>query len=560
MKQNAMKGSSGFVAAALVGTLVSMLNTGDVPGAWNHLFQLPLLAGLPDLPQFAQDAFVQSLRFYSSGLWQGLYGLAPGEGAFTLLFVLAVLSRLCAFVGFLACAALIGVQSLGQRLVFVTLVAFSSLLVGGSYAGAGGLFTANFTHSEAANASMLLCVWAAAQSRFTLALSFAGVTFFLNAFMGVWCAVPVAALALVQLMRKEIAFRSLVLQAIPGLLIFGALASVVVKSVLANPEFGAPVDFDYPTYLTHYYAGHFLVASHPWSELAKFGLVSAVSLLAAWRLKQRDPRALFILVAICAFLLLWLAGALLPLVTRSPVFLNLHLLRAGVGVHLFGGLALAVLTTVWLSSASVSERLFGAPLLVLGGTSLRPLLALAGLALLLEPRLQAKDRLMSVLAKYRFRTLVLAVTVGLVWPAVVLRHVLVNRDLERQIAVWREIGLWARAVTPAEALFMIPVFNFVDPPPADFPLTALARGHEVFRFTAQRRVFVDFAAGAAVMWQPSYYRLWRERIGEVMALPDFESRIAYARAHAIDYLVDRCAGAQREVVKVEDRCVYKIAP
>ena len=122
------------------------------------------------MPQFAADPFVQSLNSYSSGLWMMLEGAAPGKAAYPLLLAMAVVSRFLAMVGFLACADLLGIRSLGSRLLFAVLIAFSSVMKGSSAAGDGGLFIAYFTHSELANATMMLSVWCAASRRFAAAL------------------------------------------------------------------------------------------------------------------------------------------------------------------------------------------------------------------------------------------------------------------------------------------------------------------------------------------------------------------------------------------------------
>jgi hypothetical protein len=53
----------------------------------------------------------------------------------------------------------------------------SSVTDGYSSAGVGGLFISYFTHSEVANATILLSIWCAARGRYTEALAFNGATF-----------------------------------------------------------------------------------------------------------------------------------------------------------------------------------------------------------------------------------------------------------------------------------------------------------------------------------------------------------------------------------------------
>lgn len=211
-------GTGGFLLAAVAGTLLSMARTGLVSGISNNMLHFPILAGLAKLPQFAADPFIQSLRYYSSGLWLALAGAAPGDAAFPLLLGLAVASRFLALVGFLACANVIGIRDRKGRLLFAVLIAFSSVMNGYSAAGQGGLFINYFTHSELANA--------------------------------VWSAVPLGLIAILLLARREIGWPTLLARMALGLVAFLVLASPAIYSIVTNPAFGRPVNFDYPTFLT----------------------------------------------------------------------------------------------------------------------------------------------------------------------------------------------------------------------------------------------------------------------------------------------------------------------
>jgi hypothetical protein len=57
---------------------------------------------------------------------------------------------------------------------------------------------------------------------------------------------------------------------------------------------------------------------------------------------------------------------------------------------------------------------------------------------------------------------------------------------------------------------------------------------------SHRRIFVDYKRGAAAMWSPSYYPVWRARMAETAALSSHAARLAYASEHGIGYIVDRC--------------------
>src|SRR5258708_33098413 len=93
-----------------------------------------------------------------------------------------------------------------------------------------------------------------------------------------------------------------------------------------------------------------------------------------------------------------------------------------------------------------------------------------------------------------------------------------------------------------------------EPYPSDLALLRTS----IFEFVSHRRVWVDYKRGAAVMWMPSYYRVWRTRLAEVEALNSLDQRVAYADRNGIDYVIDRCtpaAGQDGGVFRTELLCV-----
>src|SRR5262245_57303007 len=123
-----------------------------------------------------------------------------------LFFVLDYGSRLLTFVGFLACASLLGVTSRRDKIVFSLILGSIGFLDGYTHAGTGGLFVNYFTHSEIANGTALLAIYFAARGRFTAAAFTLGVTFFVNAFVAVWIAPLLVAIAISLLLKGETSF------------------------------------------------------------------------------------------------------------------------------------------------------------------------------------------------------------------------------------------------------------------------------------------------------------------------------------------------------------------
>lgn len=542
-----------FLAAAALGTALSMALTGYVTGLWNNLFHLPILAGLPGLPQFAHDPFIQSLPHYASGFWLMLAGIAPGDAAFPLLLGCAIGSRFLTMIGFLACADLIGIRDMRSRLPFAVLIAFSTMANGYAAAGAGGLFISYFTHSELANATILLTIWCAARGRFTAAFALNGVTVFLNAFMGVWTAVPLALIAILLLVRREIGWRTLLRRMALGLAAFLILAAPVIRSILSNPEFGRPVDFDFVRFLSEFFPDHFLVRDLPGRSLIALAIVTAAGTTAAVALAKLERRAAFCLAALAGFVLLWLAGTVLPLLTAMPALLSLHLLRASVGIHLFGALATAALTVRWAQGPDEGKRRFWAPLLALATDASRFLLPVAIVIVPLARHRGIARLRLDILAPLLFLA---------IWPVQIVLQARTNAAMRGQVATWRALGLWAESHSAPDALFLVPVANVRNPPPVPVPdrtQQPLSAGYEVFETFARRRIWVDAGSGGAVMWTPSYHHIWHRRLLEVLALRDHPARMAYAKAHGIGFVIDGCDGDGISA-RIDGRCVYRVMP
>jgi len=66
-----------------------------------------------------------------------------------------------------------------------------------------------------------------------------------------------------------------------------------------------------------------------------------------------------------------------------------------------------------------------------------------------------------------------------------------------------------------------------------------------FSTLSRRPVWVDQKMGGAVMWQPSFYPLWHERMAAVKQLTTLDAALAYARDNGIDYIVMRRADQDR---------------
>ena len=82
-----------------------------------------------------------------------------------------------------------------------------------------------------------------------------------------------------------------------------------------------------------------------------------------------------------------------------------------------------------------------------------------------------------------------------------------------------------------------------------------------FQYSAQRRVWVDFRNGAAVMWFPSYHDEWRRKVVEVNRLTDPGKEAAYARRNGITYIIDVCSAGKPGALQYasERLCIFSVS-
>ena len=532
-----------------LGAAVSLLLTGYQFGIINNLFHLPIVAALYDEPQFRSDSFIQALRHYSSGVWMLLDGSARYVSPYWSFLGLDYLSRMLSFVAFLYCGSLLGVSSIRQRITFVVVLCFSSLLHGYSYPGVGGLFINYFTHSEIANGTILFTLYFAARGRFAEALALNGVTFFINAFMAIWTIIPLGMIAALLLWRRELAVRAFLLRLGGGLVIGGLFALPVLWNIISNPDFGAHIGIDYRRFLLEYYPDHILFMISTPRHMAALATTTVYGFACFYMLGKRATE---FQAALGGSVLLFVIGIMLPEVTGLPFFLNFHLIRSSTVIQLLVALASASLATSWLCGDDRDRATFWGPLLLLADCSWRSGLPLGLVATAVAGVTRSRGwRLPLFRLDYAVGALLLLV----VWPRLVWQDVVTNRAIAAQTSDWMAVGDWARTATRSDAMFLIPTRSL----PSDARPVALAvdgavtdptEGSEVFEFASHRRVWVDFRRGAAVMWMPSYYPTWETRVSEVMALGSLADKLAYAGQHDIGYVVDACriGGNEREAV------------
>lgn len=528
------RASAVWLVVLVAGTGLSLLQTGFLFGFNNNYFHLPIVARLYDLPQFAGDAFTQSLRAFSSGLWMLLEGSAAHVPQPALFFALLFVSRALTIGGFMLIAQALGVRSRAGLAVVAGVAALSPLMQGTAYAGHGGLFVNYFTHSELANGVTVLMLWAMQRRRVGTAIGLNGVVFFLNAFMAVW---NVAALLAMWLLAHDEraadkrtvaaphAWRSIA----AGVLVALVCAAPVVWRVSATgllASAGAP--FDYRAFLLDYYPYHFLASTIPAAHWVALASVLAV----AWAGLQRiGPVARPLAAALAGYMAVYAMGIVLPWFTGSRTLLNLHLLRVSVDFHLIAALALATSAARSMENGDARERWVFAPLLVLCGVAHRMLLPGAAALLLVWPWWRA------VLRPARWARpagVAVLAAAGVAAALAGARQHAATQRMQAGLAEWQALGKAIDERAPPMATVLIPTDALRD--------GADAADSGAFAYYARRPEWVNFKAGAAVMWQPAYHDEWQRRVAEVQALKGWDDWLAYAHRNALAFVIAPCAG------------------
>ena len=536
---------------AILGAILSLIVTGFSFGTNNNLFHLPIVASLFDEPQFRNDEFIQSLRFFAAGPWLAMRGSASWIDPKILFGLLHVLSRILLFFGFLLSATTLGVTERRQQLLLVALLSVSFVLRGASLGGFGGLLIPEFTHSEFGNGLFLIALYLVVTRRIAAALGVAGLAAWVNAFVGVWVLFTLSIVFLYQFSKAEYPLRSAIREVAIGAIAATAIALPVAANILSNPDALSRHDFDYVNYLSEYYPYHFLFSAYRPAEKIMLGAILVLGLSSFNLLKFRGhPWS----VALMASAAIYTVGIVAPIFTHAPIVLNLHLLRSSTQIHLLAALAAGSLVCKsWFDGARPAFRL-GAPLIALGvinpvtGPLYNPaIIVLTGSLVLvsglcLAPRNAVIDiRRLTFLGPWlRAGTLgVLAASVAaLAWE-----NYSNEASTRAWIKNWRAVGIWARMATPASSIFLIPIAEQHRIGPAR-DIDMLTKTNAIFEYESHRQLWVDFKRGGAVMWWPHYYQQWHDRVTEVSGRMDLNSRLAYAKNNGIRYVIDICDPAR----------------
>lgn len=315
-----------FSILALFLALLSSIETGFYYGKSNNIFHIPIALKLYDLPQFADDAFYQSLRYYSSLLWPLLATFTTEATAHTVFLLVFVVSRFIMLIALLWLAFEFGARTIGTLGLAGLFLVSTHFLKGISPVGAHDLFIDYLSHTTLATALLLLSMLTQLRGRWLLSCALAGLAFSTNAILGIWALPVIITIRLAGspgILRQKFTSYSLGGLALGALVFLLTASPALIWIVKAKFAPGMNVDFDYRLFVMSYYPDHFLI--HAASPASIGALVVAV-IIGFHGIKVEEfirPWRAAWLALLCMFCF----GIILPYLFNSRDIFNLHLLR-----------------------------------------------------------------------------------------------------------------------------------------------------------------------------------------------------------------------------------------
>lgn len=314
-------------AIAAIAAAVSLLISGFQFGVHNNAYHVPYVLRWTDLPQFADDAFYQSLRYFTSAVWLLLRAVATEDNVVVLFFTMHVLTRLATFYALALLVRQTGLTDRVQLGLALTLLAVTAWLHRSSVVADHGLFLGDFTHSEVAWPFVLFSIYFARQASWRLSAMHAALAFLCNVFVGLWLALILV--VLVARDWKAVALKEL---AIASAIYIALVTPLLLWVGTAIGSSGALVDFSFRDYLSMFYPRHFLLDA---AQLGRIGLLLAVA-IAGWSSSYLVPRhGSSWRAALLTSGAIFLAGALSPFFLDSRLVFNLHLMRVDGFIQMF---------------------------------------------------------------------------------------------------------------------------------------------------------------------------------------------------------------------------------
>lgn len=557
-------------------TLGSLFVDGFQFGVHNNVYHVPYVLGWDRLPAFADDAFVQSLRYFTSAVWLLLRALCTEDKVQAVFLAAHVATRLATFAALAALVRQAGVTDRVGLALVLGMLAATPWMHGASIVAGHGMLINYFTHSEVAWPFLLFGLSCALQARWRLCAVFAALAFLANAFVGIWLLAMLA--AWVALQRRSLRLSQFV---VPALLFVLIAAPLLVWVSMAMGSRDAAVDFSFAEYLRLYYPRHFFLDR---SSAGRLGLLFAC-LLAGWSSSHLVPNGGFWRTVLGVSMLLFVVGAVTPYFIDARLLFNLHLMRVdgvvqAVSLLLVACAALRTLadpaSLAWQRGALLLAVLllfipwrFGMPAIAVlclaaawgrGPCAREPfrpwrwLLPLTVVMLALNWAMRPTPAsslavvlvVMSLVALWLARRplqsaprLHLAAVLGVTAASLAgsqfeqrhatALHAMQEQEDPKDEADWMALAAWVRG-HPIAGEVLVPI----EAP--DRPRDVYLISHN-FQLHARTPVWVDWKQGAAVMWSPQFFHRWAPRYRAARDLRTPPQFLQFARDQGIPYFV-----------------------
>jgi hypothetical protein len=306
---------------AVLGTVLSIVSERFYFGVNNNVYHIPIVLKLFDMGQFSNDPFYQSLRNFTSLVWPGLSLIATPANVHEVFLGAHIASRFLLYIACVLCLFQLGLRTPRALTISVLLMAFGRVFQGYSMIGATGLQIDYFTHTELAYPLLLFSLILAAQGRYVLAFAVNGITFDVNAFVGIWLMV----ILLLLVATESSSFSNKVREILAGAVIQAVIALPVVFWILKTVRESAGVaNFDYKSFVAYYFPKHFLIQTSSPRDIVLFVMASVSGGIALYLL---GPAVRSWRIAFAGFIALFGFGAVLPEVSSSRLLMNLLFLR-----------------------------------------------------------------------------------------------------------------------------------------------------------------------------------------------------------------------------------------
>lgn len=571
------------IAVITIACIASIASLGFQYGISNNIFHIPYVLKYDELPQFYDDAFIQSLKNFTSIVWPFFRETTTEKNIESAFFIGHILSRT------LALHALLWLFKSNcpskQQPAFIALIAISICpwLMNSSAVGGHGIFITYFTHSEVTWGPLIYALIFAQSGRLRLAAFFTAIVFLINAFIGIWLALALA----IPIIASEFKYSPRNWKKITqstAILIITSSPVLIWISLAITKNHGA-VDFSYIEYIRYYYPEHFLIESTPINNLRNLLVITYCGFLAITFGQNRQ----FWSLTLMSLVGLLLAGAVLPYIADKRFIFNLHLLRSA-GLLQFIAVALTLLSCINIATEdqnSTSTRLMSVLAALLLVTREPEPTALFGCAALLTiialkkycqrrcdmPHTFNHKVLRSIENPY-FPIFITATIIGIevtfFWSPILspvrwglaLATILTLTKLKiptgtREnivLALWASFSIFLAKdhadsrksgdnTAPTEtATNYIQLTNWIKSQDAPGPYLLPTHGiyknqFNDFQLLTKKTIWANWKQGAAAMWEPSFYSQWKTRLTQTSKLTDSKSLLTYASDNRIPFIV-----------------------